>query len=365
MRIALRSRTTKAGTTTLYLDYYDRGRRWLEYLKLYLSGDQESDRQTMRLAETVLAQRQREAVDREAGLSAPERTGVDFLEYCRKLREAKPSPSTRGVWRNALMHLEAFTGKKRMSFGTLDEWFLMEFRDYLLRRVSANTAAAYLARIKSACREAANQRIVRRYVGAGISIKRQKVRRDYLTLEELRALEGTPCPNTAVRDGFLFACFAGLGFGDVKALTWDQVRTEGKQTVLQLSRVPTGGSGLLPLSEQAAVILGAQRGARPSPRVKVAVAAGAVFKLPAQQTVDKALKRWAKRAGITKKVSFQVGRHTFATLGLDHGVDVHVMSGLLGHRRVETTEIYAKLMDESKRDAVRLLPKLKPGEEGK
>jgi len=82
--------------------------------------------------------------------------------------------------------------------------------------------------------------------------------------------------------------------------------------------------------------------------------------LQASCTADRgqSLKRWAKRAGISKTVSFHVGRHTFATLGLANGIDLYVMSKLLGHRRVETTEIYAKVIDKSKRDAVQMLPRL-------
>jgi site-specific recombinase XerD len=68
-----------------------------------------------------------------------------------------------------------------------------------------------------------------------------------------------------------------------------------------------------------------------------------------------------KRAGITKKISFHNARHTFATLSLSCGVDIYTVSKLLGHKRLETTEIYARVIDERKRQAVELLPRLKEG----
>jgi site-specific recombinase XerD len=62
--------------------------------------------------------------------------------------------------------------------------------------------------------------------------------------------------------------------------------------------------------------------------------------------------------GINKKVTFHVARHTFATLALNIGIDLKVVSKLLGHSEVRTTEIYAKIIDKTKEDAVQKLPKI-------
>jgi hypothetical protein len=112
MRITLRSRTTKAGTTTLFLDFYDNGKRWLEYLNLYLTGDAKRDRETMRLAETILSQRRLDAAATNNALPAPSRTKVDFIEYCRKLGETKPAENSRLVWKRMIAHLEAYAGPR-------------------------------------------------------------------------------------------------------------------------------------------------------------------------------------------------------------------------------------------------------------
>lgn len=65
-----------------------------------------------------------------------------------------------------------------------------------------------------------------------------------------------------------------------------------------------------------------------------------------------------RHAGIDKKVSFHVGRHTFATLTLTYGADLYTVSKLLGHCNIRTTQIYAKIVDENKRKAVNLVPKI-------
>ena len=62
-----------------------------------------------------------------------------------------------------------------------------------------------------------------------------------------------------------------------------------------------------------------------------------------------------KAAGINKKVTFHTARHTFATMMLTLGADLYTTSKLLGHSDIKTTQIYAKIVDEKKREAVNLV----------
>ena len=68
------------------------------------------------------------------------------------------------------------------------------------------------------------------------------------------------------------------------------------------------------------------------------------------------LKKWAKAAKIKKNIHFHVGRHTFATLALTYGTDLYTVSKLLGHKSINTTTIYAKVIDKLKDEAVAKLP---------
>ena len=95
-----------------------------------------------------------------------------------------------------------------------------------------------------------------------------------------------------------------------------------------------------------------------SPRIVNEIAPGVVFRLGAQQSIDKAIRQWVKRTGIDKNISFHCARHTFATLGLTCGIDLYTMSKLLGHRDIASTQIYAKIIDRKKMEAVAMLPTL-------
>ena len=73
---------------------------------------------------------------------------------------------------------------------------------------------------------------------------------------------------------------------------------------------------------------------------------------------SKTIQDWADRAGVNKKVTFHVARHTFATLAISQGVDIYTVSELLGHTDIKTTQIYAKIVSSKKKTAMDSLPEL-------
>ena len=77
-----------------------------------------------------------------------------------------------------------------------------------------------------------------------------------------------------------------------------------------------------------------------------------IFKLPKNDNSNRKLKHWCTLAGITKNVTFHVARHTAATLNLSLGVPIETVSKLLGHTKISTTQIYAKVIDANKKAAV-------------
>ena len=111
----------------------------------------------------------------------------------------------------------------------------------------------------------------------------------------------------------------------------------------------TGKPIYQPLSESAMQWLPERGNASPN---------DAVFgTLPALASINRMLKIWAEAAGVTKRVSFHTSRHTFATMLLPLGADLYTVCKLLGHSNVKTTQIYAKIVDSKKVEAVNLFDK--------
>ena len=80
-----------------------------------------------------------------------------------------------------------------------------------------------------------------------------------------------------------------------------------------------------------------------------------VFYLQYPTYINVVLKTWAQNSGINKTITFHTARHTFATMMLTLGADLYTTSKLLGHTQVKTTQIYAKIVDKKKDEAVNLV----------
>ena len=337
----------------VYLDVYrGQGNRNTELLAI-LTGDKFHDHETLRMCQELRNQREKELFTDAYGIYGKHNRKKNFISYCEELAEKQKSPNTRLSWGNAIKHLQTFGGEN-LIFGELNQQFIEDFREYLLNKVklSPNSAQVYLARIKTALRRAVSQNILPNNPAANVSIKGKAKLPVHLSIEEIRKLNKTHCANDQVKVAFLFACFTGLRYSDVQALTWDKIR----DGYLEFSQQKTGEAERMPLSEQAKEILKAQETAKPSPNLRRKIPKNSVFFMPTQPVIDKQLKAWAKAAGITKSISFHKSRHTFATLSLSSGVDLFTVSKLLGHRDLQSTQIYAKVIDEKKKQAVNMLP---------
>ena len=146
---------------------------------------------------------------------------------------------------------------------------------------------------------------------------------------------------------FLFACLTGLRKSDIKQLTWENIQPYGDGGMYVTLRMQkTKELVNNPISDEALELIG-ERGT------------GIVFTGFTDKLTQTPLKNWLKAAGITKKISFHCSRHTFGSLQVDAGTSVYTVQHMLGHKNVETTQIYANMADESKRESVNRIT-LKP-----
>jgi len=347
MSVKLRKKKTKKGES-LYLDIYHDGQREYEFLKIELTKDKESNKEKMRIAESIRAKKELEILSSSHGLTPRFKKKANFVEYFEKFTNEKKSTTN---YINTLNHLKKFTGGT-IKFLHINEKWLDDFKAYLLKKVSNNTANTYYTALKTVLKKAVKERIIHENPAQYTdSIKINDVERVYLTHEELTKLSRAKCPNDEVKRAFLFACYTGLRFSDLNKLTWGKIQTDNGRYKLQYRQKKTGGFEYFPLSETANKLLKDDSSIINFPNKPV-------FDLPCRFYYNQILKNWTKNAGINKNLTSHVARHTFATLALSSGADIYTVSKLLGHRDISTTQIYAKIIDKKKEEAVDMLPRL-------
>jgi len=149
-----------------------------------------------------------------------------------------------------------------------------------------------------------------------------------------------------VKDIFVFSCFCGLAYIDVKNLRDNNIRTSfnGGMWIMG-KREKTGVSFSIPLMEIPKLILDKYKGTLPD---------GHVLPVISNQKMNAYLKEIGDVCGINKNLTFHLARHTFATLTLTKGVSIESVSKMLGHTNIQTTQIYARITDRKVGDDMAL-----------
>lgn len=179
-------------------------------------------------------------------------------------------------------------------------------------------------------------------------IKRVDFKRQYLTLEEVKSLMKTECEIPILKSAFLFSCLTGLRWSDIEKLSWEEIEHSIENGCLILFKMKkTKSEETLPISSQAYEIIN-----NLSMNESQLVFGG--LKYSAWHNLR--LAQWKMKAGIKKHITFHCARHTFATLQLTYGTDIYTVSKLLGHSNLKTTEIYSKVIDQKKLEAVNVIP---------
>ena len=171
---------------------------------------------------------------------------------------------------------------------------------------------------------------------AGYRLRSEFVARDYLTETEIRRLmllAPTDRTQRLVLDAFLFSCFTGLSYIDIRQLKPANIRYTQGQLWIGTTRRKTGSEVYVRLFAVPNAILS---------RYLTDAADEPIFALPSNGWCNACLRRLLPEAGIVRPITFHVARHTFATtITLSQGVAIETISKLLGHRNIRTTQIYA------------------------
>lgn len=282
-----------------------------------------------------------------------QRVGLDYAK------------GTYKTYLTTLRHLKEFVKRNYLTddiaVQELNYKFITDFELYL-KTVADNAQNGMLKHIQRLCK-VVNIAVKNDWLDkdpfAKYEARKEKTNRDFLTAEELHLIEQKQFGLTrldTVRDTFLFTCYTGLAYSDIKYLKPDNIRRgiDGEYWLFT-NRRKTNIPSNIPLLPQALQIIEKYRN---HPQ---ALNQDTILPVLSNQRLNSYLKEIADLCGITKNISFHMGRHTFATtITLTNNVPIETVSKMLGHTNLKTTQIYAKVVEKKvSEDMMKLREKMK------
>ena len=373
------------GRESLFLDYYFgyqkvfsdklgkevmRKDRKREFLKLYLwqaprtPMERQNNKETLELAKKIRFERGQQLLEDVEGYRLKKNREINFLDYFQNYIEKYTKKDYRMV-EVALHRFKDFLNEtpeynkfaKKIKPEQITKDMVEAYTEYLQSRSVGEGAKSIYARFKKVVKYAIEHDVMIKNPCMGVVIKvdEQQLKKDALSLEEIQLLVKTHYENENpnIRRAFVFCLYSGLRFCDVKDLTFANVDYSNKLLKFEQNKTKghSASSGVvIPLNDDLLRLIGNPE--TPNDRDEN------IFKLPTYESCSKSLKRWVKRSGINKKISWHCARHSFAVNILNNGANIKTVASLLGHSGLKHTEKYTRAIDSLKQDAINSLPKL-------
>ena len=373
------------GRESLFLDYYfgytmvyDEGKdkmvtrkdRKREYLKLYLWQaprtpiERQQNKETLELAKKIRFERGQALLESVEGYRLKKDRQINFLDYFQTYIDNYTKKDVRMVqialqrFRDFLNDTPEYTKfAKSIKPEQLNKDMMVAFTEYLQSRSIGEGAKSIYQRFKKVIKFAIEHDVMIKNPCTGVVIKvdDQILRKDVLSLDEEQALINTHYggENTNIRRAFILCLYCGLRFCDVKDLTFANVDFANKLLKFEQNKTKghSANSGVvIPLNDGLLRLIGEPTESQSKDSL--------IFPLPSYEMCLKALKRWVKRAGIDKHISWHCARHSFAVNILNNGANIKTVASLLGHSGLKHTEKYTRAIDRLKEDAINSLPTL-------
>lgn len=286
----------------------------------------------------------------------------EYVDECRSLLGISRTKATVQKYDRCYRRVQEFLkAKYKLSDIPLVEIghkFITDLECYLrtVSKCNENTTAKFLQTFKMIIIRARNNGYIKGDPFANYKIRLKRVDRGYLTEEELKILRETLITSkrvAQVRDVFLFACYTGLAYIDLKLLRAENIRTsfDGNQWIMT-HRHKTDTPVNVPILDIPMELIERYKGVSKK---------GYILPILSNQKMNQYLKDVAEACGIEKNITFHMARHTFATtVTLSQGVPIESVSKMLGHTQIKTTQIYARITNEKiSRDMAALAEKMK------
>ncbi|SFU78238.1 Site-specific recombinase XerD [Pustulibacterium marinum] len=282
----------------------------------------------------------------------------DIMEYHTDAMQGVLHPHTLRHYQTSQRYIRKFVREKLkredIFLSELNYSFIVQFEAFLRAvvseqrqmKISNNTIMKHLQRLRKLVTLAFHNEWLERDPFIKYKCKTEKKERAFLTQEELERIENFTTPIKrleTVRDFFVFSCYTGIAYGDM-------MRLQHKHVVLGIDDTPwvftqrqkTKTPVKIPLLPKALELIQKYSGS------KVGVYQEAsLFPKMSNQNLNAYLKEIADLTEIYKPLTFHIARHTFATtVTLANGVPIETVSKLLGHSKLTTTQVYARVLEE-------------------
>lgn len=270
-------------------------------------------------------------------------------DFEKMVSKGKRSQNTYNKYKTVFNHLSEFIKERYhrddMAFRELTGDFIREF-DFFLRidkECTHNTVWVYTMPVIALADLAIKKGLIKQNPFEDYEISMQEIDRSYLlkeNVEKLMLLKLSKPKYELVKDLFIFSCFTGLSYIDIKKLKWSNMQSffDGHQWIIS-RRKKSDVSSNVRLLEIPKRIIEKYRGLTRNDYV---------FPMPSNATCNSHVAKLIKEAEIVteQKVTFHTARHTFATMFLTEGVPLESLSKMMGHKNISTTQIYAKITSQ-------------------
>ena len=338
-----------------------------ENLQLYLIAkprtpiERQQNKETLELATKIRAEREQQFKESMLGYRLKKDRNINFLDYYQAYIDSYTKKDLRMI-KIALNRFKDFLKEQYplYEFGIKPDLItkdMMErFVEYLQSRSVGEGAKSIYQRFKKVVRYAIDHEVMLKDPCKGVVCKvdDQILRKDVRSMDEIQSL--IQChydnENPNVRRAFILCLYCGLRFCDVKDLTYKNIDYTNR--LLKFEQNKTKGhsahSGVvIPLNDGLLSLIGEVPDDLNT----------SIFNLPSYESCCKSVKRWVKRAGINKHISWHCARHSFAVNILNNGANIKIVASLLGHSGLKHTEKYTRAVDKLKSEAINSLPELK------
>lgn len=347
MTLKIRYKKLAKGYETCFFDIHDSGNRWTEATGIKFksnpsTNDERKDKkEKTRIIQILASKRETELLNGRHGLIEGYKPTENFVAYMdffienHNIKDIKKFHAVRAKF-------VEYVGKDSIFCYSITESFLRGYVQFLEKKLNGESAANYFAKLKQILKAATSENLFKSNPAENIRVRKTVfLQKDVLNVEEIGLLSDTHLERPIIKDAFLFCLVTGLRFCDVSILKWSNVTSSSIRIVQAKTNVPLD----IPLNSDAIALL-PKKG---NPNEKV-------FELPSHASCQKWLKILVEKAGVEKKISWHSGRHSYASNLIIYGVDVSIVSKLIGHTSLVNTQRYLNINNITKAAAVAKLP---------